>query len=142
MNSTEEVRQIVMTKVIDVHEANYPDITLELPNHETVDLDNQITPFVFSEFFIRATPLSSMMGSESNVGVEGIVYLNLHLPKGTGVKLQTEYLDMLNSNLAFTLESNVLFKEIKSTKIASPVLSNWEGVVFSVTFMTASNKSC
>lgn len=138
MNSIEEVRQIVLGAFVAMQQAEYPDLTVELPNKETLDLDNQQESFVKAEIYFPKTSVGSM-GAEVVLDIQGRLYLSLYVPKGTGSKEQAEYQDTLLQELAYHTIDGVNFSEVKASEINNPIITNWDGKMFSLHFRVASN---
>lgn len=140
MNSVDEVRTILMEAFQQAHILDFPDMLVDLPNIQQVDIDNQQEAFVKVDFFIPDSYLAALEGSEIPLGLEGKLYITHFAPKNSGMKASAEYADMLNSRLAFHTFSGVTFSKVKITSVNMMMLVDWETVIFTIDYeLTANN---
>ena len=131
MSTLESIRQSLISVFKTAHDALYPGVLCNYPNHAVVDIDRQRDPFVSVELVFQGAE-QAMLG-DSDTEAHGIMSVTFYVQDGDGMKSASEYADAIMQELAAQYASSGVFVFAPSIHTVR-TFEGWSGLMLAFRF--------
>lgn len=130
MTLLNEVRHEVISAFQGVHEAHYPDIKVNYPNLNIVDIEHQKDPFVTIVLDLSASQRAAL--GETELLVPGYLFVYYFFLKNTGTSGAYGYVDMLNTYIGMQQIGPITYDAVQPTSVEST--PGWNEMMCAIRF--------